>query len=321
MSPLWAIIFVFVGCCSNVVFLELLAREKPGCGNIVTFAQFFLIFLEGLIFTSKFGTVKPVIPIKVYIKIVSLFGVVQIVNNLALKYDIPMPLHMIFRAGSLLANMILGVLIMGKSYKIGKYLSVLLITVGIVLCTIMSASNIHETKSGDVFTMGIGICLLIFALAMSALMGLYQEKIYKTHGKHPREALFFNHALPLPLFLFFYNDIVYHFKEFSESAPITLPGVNYGVPCLLLFLLGNAVTQYICINNVFVLTTECSSLTVTLVVTLLYFNFIIIMSNLDRKTAEAIEHVNQAEKCLKTGLLKWKPDHEGASSEYEKAGL
>lgn len=60
------------------------------------------------------------------------------------------------------------------------------------MCTIMSASNVKESKSGDVFTMGIGICLLIFALAMSALMGLWQETIYKKHGKHPREALFYN---------------------------------------------------------------------------------------------------------------------------------
>ena len=40
---------------------------------------------------------------------------------------------------------------------------------------------------------------------------------------------------------------------------------------MLLYLLGNVTTQYVCISSVFVLTTECASLTVTLVVTLRKF--------------------------------------------------
>ena len=40
------------------------------------------------------------------------------------------------------------------------------------------------------------------------------------------------------------------------------------VPKLLLYLVGNTLTQYICISAVFILTTECASLTVTLVITL-----------------------------------------------------
>ena len=43
------------------------------------------------------------------------------------------------------------------------------------------------------------------------------------------------------------------------------------VPSMLLYLLGNIITQYLCISAVFVLTTECASLTVTLVVTLRKF--------------------------------------------------
>ncbi len=33
---------------------------------------------------------------------------------------------------------------------------------------------------------------------MSARMGIYQEVIYGKYGKHPKEALFYTHALPLP---------------------------------------------------------------------------------------------------------------------------
>lgn len=38
----------------------------------------------------------------------------------------------------------------------------------------------------------LGIAMLIFALLVSALMGIYQEKLYSTYGKHPEEALFYS---------------------------------------------------------------------------------------------------------------------------------
>jgi len=47
--------------------------------------------------------------------------------------------------------------------------------------------------------------------------------------------------------------------------------LNLSIPSLLLYLLGNIITQYVCISAVFVLTTECASLTVTMVVTLRKF--------------------------------------------------
>lgn len=37
--------------------------------------------------------------------------------------------------------------------------------------------------------------------------------------------------------------------------------------------------------------------------------------------AEGNEHLREAEKCLKTGFLKWKPDYEGAGIEYGKAAI
>lgn len=43
------------------------------------------------------------------------------------------------------------------------------------------------------------------------------------------------------------------------------------MPIMWFYLLMNVVTQYVCIRGVFILTTECTSLTVTLVVTLRKF--------------------------------------------------
>lgn len=273
-----AILMVLVGCCSNVIFLELLVQYDPGVGNLITFSQFLTIAIEGFIFTTRFGTVKPKVPFSAWVLLVIMYFLVSVSNNYALNFNIPMPLHMIFRAGSLMANMMLGILLLGKRYTPLKYLSVLLITIGIVTCTYSStnaAKSDHEevedkVEVDDKSWLLVGISLLTFALFMSARMGIYQEVIQQTYGKHPKEALFYSHALPLPGFLFLAPDILHHWQILLSSPTISILGM-FEVPSMLLYLFGNILTQYICISAVFVLTTECSSLTVTLVVTLRKF--------------------------------------------------
>ena len=97
------------------------------------------------------------------------------------------------------------------------------------------------------------------------------QVIYGKYGKHPKEALFYTHALPLPGFLLLAPDILHHWGLLLSSQPVAIPLLNIQLPVMLLYLLGNVVTQYVCISSVFVLTTECASLTVTLVVTLRKF--------------------------------------------------
>ncbi|XP_077452777.1 UDP-xylose and UDP-N-acetylglucosamine transporter [Stigmatopora argus] len=278
MGTVFAIILVFLGCCSNVVTLELLVREFPGSGNIVTFAQFVFIALEGFIFETRFGTKKPVIAIKNYVIMVTMFFTVSVVNNYALNFNIAMPLHMIFRSGSLIANMILGIIILKKRYPPSKYLSIALVSAGIFICTIMSAKQVNMDNEGSeeqgfyVFMRWlIGIAMLTFALLMSARMGIFQETLYKKFGKHSKEALFYNHFLPLPGFLLLSTDIYNHCVHFSHSTPVLVPVIQMNVPIMWVYLFINVITQYVCIRGVFILTTECASLTVTLVVTLRKF--------------------------------------------------
>ncbi|KAM3870528.1 UDP-xylose and UDP-N-acetylglucosamine transporter [Diretmus argenteus] len=283
MGTTSAVLLVFVGCCSNVVFLELLVREFPGCGNIVTFSQFAFIALEGFIFETNFGRKKPSIPISNYVIMVTMFFTVSVINNYALNFNIAMPLHMIFRSGSLIANMILGIIILKKRYSASKYMSIVLVSIGIFICTIMSAKQVNMETGGSeedgVYSFMrwlLGIAMLTFALLMSARMGIFQETLYKQYGKHSTEALFYNHCLPLPGFLLFSSNIYNHSVSFSQSTPVEIPVIGVTVPVMWLYLLMNVITQYVCIRAVFILTTECASLTVTLVVTLRKFLSLII---------------------------------------------
>jgi len=47
-----------------------------------------------------------------------------------------------FFQGSLIANMIMGILILKKKYTVSKYLSVFMITLGISICTIVSGKDV-----------------------------------------------------------------------------------------------------------------------------------------------------------------------------------
>ncbi|KAH0551297.1 UDP-xylose and UDP-N-acetylglucosamine transporter [Cotesia glomerata] len=295
-----AISLVFLGCCTNVIFLELLVKEDPGSGNLITFSQFLLISLEGFIFTSKFGTVRPRIGIKDYMILVFMFFITSVCNNYAFDFNIPMPLHMIFRAGSLIANMIMGIIILKKKYVFSKYLSVFMITMGIIICTIVSGNEVKSTQKmvkdaipptqmEILFWWSVGIALLTVALFISARMGLYQEELYAKYGKHPYEALYYTHLLPLPFFLTLSSNIWDHAQLALKSDPLLIPILGLSAPKSIVYLIGNVLTQYMCISSVFVLTTECSSLTVTLVVTLRKF-FSLLFSILYFQNSFSIYH-------------------------------
>lgn len=271
-----ATVLVFLACCTNVVFLELLVKEHPGCTNLTTFSHFLFISVEGFIFATNFGRRRPVVPLKHYVTLVVMFFMVSISNNQALSYDISMPLHMIFKSGSLIANMALAIILLRRRYPLSKYLAVLMITVGILICTIASmkdgGKDAGSMKSEDssTYTKFVGIGLLLFSLLLSARMGIYQETLYARYGKHPRESLFYAHALPLPGFLLLVPNIYKYAKVISQTAPLPLPVLDT-IPRAWVYLLLNTLTQYVCIRSVYVLTTECSSLTVTLVITLRKF--------------------------------------------------
>jgi len=289
----FAIFTVLLGCMLNNVFLEYIIKLEPGAGHLITFLQFVFVALHGVIFTSKFGTVKPKIPLREYLILVTFFFITSVVNNWAFAFNIPVPLHFIFRAGSLIANMVMGVFILKKKYRWDKYLSVFMITAGIIICTLYSSKEVGNKSCTDCeitdklganqqqqneivdanqfFWWMIGIFLLTGALLLSARMGIYQETLYKVHGKHPEEALFYTHLLSLPGFILYAGSIWDHMIVASNSDPREIPFANIVLPIVWIYLFLNVITQYMCISSVYILTTECSSLTVTLVITLRKF--------------------------------------------------
>jgi len=85
---------------------------------------------------------------------------------------------------------------------------------GIILATYASSQSLNKQKIAnnikiietkrDYFRLTIGIGMLIFALVVSALMGIYQERIYARYGKYPEEALFYSVKTFLNIFYLFF---------------------------------------------------------------------------------------------------------------------
>ena len=179
-----------------------------------------------------------------------------------------------------------------KIHSSSKHLAVTFITIGIILCTYSSSKEV--SKEGSFVDWIFGIFLLSTSLILSARMGIYQQEIYAKWGKHYKEALFFTvrkkyyhlnsnlnnsnfvtfiilqHFLPLPGFLILASDISTHFKSALSSEPLILFNL-FTIPTVLVYLLGNILSQYICARSVFHLSTEYSSLTITMILTLRKF--------------------------------------------------
>jgi hypothetical protein len=133
MQPSLLITMIMVGCCANVITFELMLNEHTRAGSIVTIAQFIFISMEGLVQNvqvnkTKQGSIESIklkqraTPLYFHALLVGLFFSQTVVNNLAFSYNISLPLHSIFRSGSLIMNMLVGMIGFGERYVLSTML-------------------------------------------------------------------------------------------------------------------------------------------------------------------------------------------------------
>ncbi|KAL6737730.1 hypothetical protein Aduo_011349 [Ancylostoma duodenale] len=189
-----AVAGALAGCVGCQAGVEMLQREVKDSLNLLTLATCVFVALEGLIF-HRMLRVKQAIPTRVYFKIVCIFFVVNFCNNYAIKCDVYFPLFIIFKSGSLLANIIFGYTLRGHSYTTREIFSVFIVTGGIVIFTLASYERKPSASASALQFFGIppffiGVALLTIALMLSAYLGVCQEDMYREHGKHAKECMF-----------------------------------------------------------------------------------------------------------------------------------
>ncbi|XP_059060350.1 UDP-xylose and UDP-N-acetylglucosamine transporter-like [Achroia grisella] len=246
---------VFGGCCASAFLMEILMAKTPDSANLVTFLQFFFISLQGFIFTTKFGTVKPKIPLKQYAFLITLFFITSVANNYVYALHVPSTLHMIIRSASSPASMLVYCCVKKQYPKMTKAIGSVLISIGVALAMYGGAPTV-ESKGKFIYWC-IGVAILLSTLITGAFTGLQQEMLYSKYGKHPDEMLFYTHAIPLPFFLGIY-------PQLQESA-LSLSSYLWILVAL------NIVSQFYCTYSVHELATKETTVTVTFILTLRKF--------------------------------------------------
>ncbi|CAK38451.1 uncharacterized protein An03g06940 [Aspergillus niger] len=268
---------IFGGCCANVSMC-------PGFSNIfaqgplITFAQFLLTavftvpgFLSVSAGPRSLYLSPRAIPLRSWIVYTAFFVTVNLLNNWAFAYKISVPLHIILRSGGPVASMIIGYLFNAKRYSRGQILAVLLLTLGVVTAALADAKAKGQSmnvESTSATTTLVGFTILALAMILSAFQGIYADRLYEKYGRdHWKEALFYSHTLSLPLFLPAYAQLASHLSGQNPILKDTfqLHSIFTCVPTRVIYLLINALTQYLCIRGVHLLSAKSSSLTVTVV--------------------------------------------------------
>ena len=195
--------------------------------------------------------------------------------------------------------------------------SVVLVTIGVILTTLSSVQSknrsppklstaVHtdddtsiEATTVSYGRYAMGISILTFALILSGALGISQDRTFERYGRgNWEEAMFYLHALALPLFGFTWPDLVAQFRtantgpqlSFSPLShqpthpnsnpatplplplplPVPLPYLpirppTLRIPSFYVPLFLNVLTQLFCVSGVNRLTARANSLTVSLI--------------------------------------------------------
>lgn len=112
---------VFGGCMANAAALEQCTVLLPHTGSLLTlsaFAGVTLCFLPSQISVTRRGPRlrPPLVPLSRWAILVAMFFTTNWMNNIAFAFGVPMPIHIVFRSGGLVVNMLVGYTVAGKTY-------------------------------------------------------------------------------------------------------------------------------------------------------------------------------------------------------------
>ncbi|PRT52979.1 UDP-N-acetylglucosamine transporter yea4 [Wickerhamiella sorbophila] len=232
-----AFLLVFGGCCSNLLFLEQLLKQNSDIGDVLTFAQFLAITIEGIIYYSVRNRRLP--EVRKWLVPSFLYFAVSILNNKVWKFNVSVQMHSIFRSSNSLVVMLVG-LCAGRRFSGHQMAAVGIITAAVV------AATLRKPSEGST----LGFFMLLLASLLSAFQSLYVEKM-QTSG---REMMLMLHLCSLPYFVFFQKQIQ---DQWSRITNLKL-------------LLANCLTQWVCVAGVNQLA-PAGALTTSVVLTLRKF--------------------------------------------------
>ncbi|KAF2011832.1 UAA transporter [Aaosphaeria arxii CBS 175.79] len=280
METFTILVLIFGGCCTNVYTLETIIQHgtdsRPALA--LTFIQFVFVAVEGFAYFFRFHSrtllKQPEVSRVKWLGFAVIHFSISVLNNISLEYHVSVPMHIVLRSGGGLVTLVVGTLF-GKSYSKTKWMSVMLMTLGVVIAAL---SGTKDSKDGDHIsgTMSFGVFLLLIIQILVAIMGILLENIYKRSPGIWREGLFYTHLLAIPFFLPLLPKITMQLMVLASGTQLEMmvPRISYqawDLPMKFVLLVLNAFTQFLCVTGVNLLTSVSSALSVCIVLSMRKF--------------------------------------------------
>lgn len=292
-----------IGCLINVALFEAILNIIPGSSTFVVFLQFLFI----TVYDARILLRKRHIPLLVSVFLTAVFFLSSFTNTKAIDYDVPIPVHIVVKASSLVCSMLIGWIFMKKQYPTRQIIAAILVSIGLIIVTLSEKLN-----HGSVLTVGFSCCnsfsevlqeasqsltslrwlghdmqsqgylFLFTSLFISSALGHLQVHVWNVYGRHPDELKYFVHLFALPLFVALDHESIIHFiSQYNDSVSCAdyfdgssmLGSLRYfgKIPVIWLLVAANVLTQHLCISGVYAFQAVAGAVSLNFVLTIRKF--------------------------------------------------
>ena len=199
-----ATVLIVSGLFTNIAF-EMLSKHDPGSSGLLTLFQY-AVALVSCARHAPTHLTSPAIPYHIHATFCVLMLCTAWFGNRSVEFNLPFPLYLIIKSSNLVASMAVGVAA-GKRYTRGQIVGCVGMTAGVVLSTLVARSGSASGTSSAGGAGGAGGAAAIDASLLTgaslcalstlcmAMLGVAQERAFRTHGQHHEEAIFYIHAI------------------------------------------------------------------------------------------------------------------------------
>jgi len=139
--------------------------------------------------------------------------------NMSMETPVPMPVLILLKNGTLVANLIVGSLLFGCRYNAGQVAAVVVVTIGLAITMIAGNSSAAEGEQPLSKETVLGVCLFLCGLLLRAFQATLHEVACKNCGGSPAsEIIFCRSMLGLPMSLVKSEAILRTYRRWNGPA-------------------------------------------------------------------------------------------------------
>ena len=212
-------LMIFAGCAAQLPHEIMNTRDK-GCGDLISLFEYVFGFCLSLpwCFSKRPFRVEP----RRHAVVALLALSYVFFSNVALSSKIPTSIYVVLKNGTLLANLVVGTIVLRKRYSLAQYAAVALVTLGLASTALRAKTNDHDDhrqrgNKDDDYLLGI-VCLVVALLSRAGGSALQERYMHLAKGDvSTAEMIFMRTAMGLPFFLARSNNVRSHLQKWLSD--------------------------------------------------------------------------------------------------------